>query len=150
VQPSSAGNLEQSFAGLAKCFVPGKVALAELETALFNQARLPRRLRRRVPLVRLPIARARHRTRPLRRPICDHSSIPTPFACHPYDVCTAMLLEEAGGVSPILTGDLSTCPSTRRPRWRGSGKPPKRNVAAAIGPILSELVDDLPDLTRPT
>ena len=28
------------------------------------------------------------------RPLVD----PDAFACHPYDVCTAMLLEEAGGV----------------------------------------------------
>ena len=28
------------------------------------------------------------------RPLVD----PDAFACHPYDICTAMLLEEAGGV----------------------------------------------------
>jgi hypothetical protein len=31
--------------------------------------------------------------------------------------------------------------------WVGYANP---TLAAAIGPILSELVDDLPDLTRPT
>src|SRR6478736_3347152 len=37
VQPSIAVDLEHGFAGLAKFFVPGKIALAELETALFTR-----------------------------------------------------------------------------------------------------------------
>ena len=36
-RPSSATDLEHGFAGLAKFFVPGKAALAELEAELFRR-----------------------------------------------------------------------------------------------------------------
>ncbi|HLM17072.1 MAG TPA: inositol monophosphatase family protein, partial [Acidimicrobiia bacterium] len=97
VQPSTAVDLEHSFAGLAKFFVPGKVALAQLETELF--ARLGSRdvfddeyISSGGQLHELIAGRDRFVAD--LRPLVD----PGAFACHPYDVCTAMLLEEAGGV----------------------------------------------------
>ncbi len=39
VRPSAATDLEHSFSGLAKFFLPGKAALAALEAELFEQAR---------------------------------------------------------------------------------------------------------------
>ena len=62
-------------------------------------ARLPPRLRRRVPLDRWPAPRAHHRPGSVRRrPAPAGRSTTDGLACHPYDVCTAMLLAEAGGV----------------------------------------------------
>ena len=67
VRPSSATDLEHGFAGLAKFFVPGKTALAELETEAVRAPRQPSRVRRRVHLVGRAAARADRRPRPLRR-----------------------------------------------------------------------------------
>ena len=51
VRPSSAGDLEHSFSGLAKFFVPGKTELGPAGSEAVRAARQPSRLRRRVPLV---------------------------------------------------------------------------------------------------
>ncbi|HEY3672511.1 MAG TPA: inositol monophosphatase family protein [Acidimicrobiia bacterium] len=148
VQPSSAGDLEHGFAGLAKFFVPGKVALAELETALF--ARLGCRVVFDDEYLSSggqlhELATGRDRFVADLRPLVD----PDGFACHPYDVCTAMLLEAAGGVVTDPHGRPLDVPldTTTAVAWVGYANP---TLAAAIGPILSELVDDLPDLTQPT
>src|SRR4029078_10350122 len=97
VQPSSATDLEHGFAVVSKFFVPGKVALAQLETELFT--RLGSRdvfedeyISSGGQLHELLAGRDRFVAD--LRPLVD----PEAFACHPYDVCTAMLLEEAGGV----------------------------------------------------
>jgi hypothetical protein len=72
------------------------------------------------------------------RPLVD----PTAFACHPYDVCTAMLLEEAGGVVTDPRGGPLDVPldTTTPVAWAGYANP---TLAARLGPILAELVDNL-------
>jgi hypothetical protein len=67
---------------------------------------------------------------------------PDAFACHPYDVCTAMLLEEAGGVVTDPHGDPLDVPldTTSPVAWAGYAN---TALAARIGPILAELVDAL-------
>jgi fructose-1,6-bisphosphatase/inositol monophosphatase family enzyme len=141
VHPSTATDLEHGFAGLAKFFVPGKVALAELETALFT------RLGARDVFddeyissggqVHELIA-GRDRFVADLRPLVD----PEAFACHPYDICTAMLLEEAGGVVTDPRGDPLDVPldTTTSVAWAGYAN---RALADRIGPVLAELVDDL-------
>ena len=51
------------------------------------------------------------------RPLVD----PAAFACHPYDLCTTMLLEEAGGVVTDPWGDPLDCPldTTTSVAWVG-------------------------------
>jgi fructose-1,6-bisphosphatase/inositol monophosphatase family enzyme len=141
VQPSSASDLEHGFAVVAKFFVPGKVALAQLETELFT--RLGSRdvfddeyISSGGQLHELLAGRDRFVAD--LRPLVD----PDAFACHPYDICTAMLLEEAGGVVTDPHGDPLDVPldTTTPVAWAGYAN---TVLADRIGPILAELVDDL-------
>jgi Inositol monophosphatase family len=141
VRPSTATDLEHGFAGLAKFFPAGKVALARLETALF--ARLGSHhvfddeyISSGGQLHELIAGHDRFVAD--LRPLAD----PDAFACHPYDVCTAMLLEEAGGVvTDPLGAPLDVPLDTLSPvAWAGYAN---HALADRIGPILAELVDDL-------
>jgi hypothetical protein len=141
VQPSTAVDLEHGFAGLAKFFVPGKVALAELETELF--ARLGSRhvfddeyISSGGQLHELIVGHDRFVAD--LRPLVEAEAL----ACHPYDVCTAMVLEEAGGVVTDPHGGPLDAPldTTSPVAWVGYANPV---LAARIGPVLAELVDDL-------
>jgi len=140
-RPSSATDLEHGFAGLAKFFVPGKPALAELESKLF--ARLGSRhvfddeyISSGGQLHELIVGHDRFVAD--LRPLVD----PDALACHPYDVCTALLLEEVGGVVTDPRGDALDAPldTTSPVAWVGYANPA---LAASIGPILAELVDGL-------
>jgi fructose-1,6-bisphosphatase/inositol monophosphatase family enzyme len=143
VRPSSSTDLEHGFAGLAKFFPPGKVALAELETELF------RRIGAKTVFDDEYISSGgqlhelltgRDRFVADLRPLAD----PGAFACHPYDVCTAMLLEEAGGVVTDPWGRPLDSPldTTSSVAWAGYAN---EALAARIGPVLAELVDGLLD-----
>ena len=120
-RPSSATDLEHGFAGLAKFFVPGKVALAELETKLF--ARLGSRhvfddeyISSGGQLHELIVGHDRFVAD--LRPLVDAEAL----ACHPYDVCTAMLLEEAGGV-------------VTDPRGGAARRAARHHVAGGVGGV---------------
>jgi len=141
VRPSAATDLEHGWSGIAKFFVPGKVALAELEAELF--ARLGARdvfddeyVSSGGQLHELITGRDRFVAdlRPL--------VVPDALACHPYDLCTVMLLEEAGGVVTDPAGAPLDAPldTTSPVAWVGYANPA---LAARIGPVLAELVDDL-------
>jgi fructose-1,6-bisphosphatase/inositol monophosphatase family enzyme len=141
LQPSTATDLEHGFAAVAKFFVPGKVELATLETELF--ARFGSRevfddqyISTGGQLHELIAGRDRFVAD--LRPLVD----PAAFACHPYDVCTAMLLEQAGGVVTDPRGRPLDVPldTTTPVAWVGYANP---TLAARLGPILAELVDDL-------
>ena len=73
------------------------------------------------------------------RPLVD----PDAFACHPYDVCTAMLLEEAGGVVTDPRGAPLDVPLDTTIAGRVGRATRTRRSRRRIGPILAELVDDL-------
>ena len=121
VRPSSATDLEHGFSGLAKFFLPGKPALASLEAELFR--RLGDRhvfddqyLATGGQLHELITGRDRF-VADLRPLVSDDG-----LACHPYDVCTSMLLTEAGGVVTDPWGRAAGGPARQRvSRWRGSG-----------------------------
>jgi fructose-1,6-bisphosphatase/inositol monophosphatase family enzyme len=141
VRPSAATDLEHGFAGLAKFFPPGKVALARIERALFE--RLGSRtvfddeyLASGGQLHELITGRDRF--------VADLRPFVAPgaLACHPYDICTAMLLEEAGGVVTDPLGDPLDLPldTTTPVAWAGYANP---TLAARIGPVLAELVREL-------
>jgi fructose-1,6-bisphosphatase/inositol monophosphatase family enzyme len=141
VRPSSASDLEHGFAGLAKFFVPGKTELVQLEAKLF--ARLGSRhvfddeyISSGGQLHELIVGHDRFVAD--LRPLVD----PSAPACHPYDVCTAMLLEEAGGVVTDPHGEPLDAPldTTSPVAWAGYAN---AALAARIGPVLAELVDDL-------
>jgi fructose-1,6-bisphosphatase/inositol monophosphatase family enzyme len=141
VRPSIATDLEHGFGGLAKFFPPGKPALAQLEGELF--ARLGSRhvfddeyISSGGQLHELISGHDRFVAD--LRPLVDTDAL----ACHPYDVCTAMLLEEAGGVVTDPHGAPLDAPldTTSPVAWVGYANPV---LAARIGPVLAELVDEL-------
>jgi fructose-1,6-bisphosphatase/inositol monophosphatase family enzyme len=141
VRPSAATDLEHSFSGLAKFFLPGKAALAALEAELF--VRLDARqvfddeyLSTGGQLHEL--ITGRDRLVADLRPLVASDGL----ACHPYDVCTAMLLEEVGGVVTDPWGDPLAVPldNVTPVAWVGYAN---EALAARIGPVLAELVDGL-------
>jgi hypothetical protein len=138
-RPSLAHDLEHGFGGVAKFFPPGKPQLASLEAELFG--RLGCRhvfddeyISTGGQLHELISGRDRF--------VADLRPLVAPgaLACHPYDVCTSMLLEEAGGVVTDPWGFPLDAPlDTVTPvAWVGYA-----NVTLArwIGPVLEELVD---------
>ena len=140
VRPSSATDLEHGFAGLAKFFPAGKVALAEIEAELF----------RRLGCLHVfddqyicsggqlhELAAGRDRFVADLRPLVDRAA----FACHPYDVCTAMLLTEAGGVVTDPWGDPLDAPldTTSPVAWVGYAN---EALAAWIGPVLAQVLTE--------
>jgi fructose-1,6-bisphosphatase/inositol monophosphatase family enzyme len=141
VQPSAAADLGHSFSGLAKFFLPGKAALASLEAELFE--RLGERhvfddqyLSTGGQLHELITGRDRFVAD--LRPIVQNDGL----ACHPYDVCTALLLEEVGGVVTDPWGKPLAIPldNVTPVAWVGYAN---QTLAARIGPVLAELVDGL-------
>jgi fructose-1,6-bisphosphatase/inositol monophosphatase family enzyme len=140
-RPSSATDLQHSFSGLAKFFLPGKSALAALEAELFRRIGCDfvfddQYISSGGQLHELITGRDRFVAD--LRPLIE----PAAFACHPYDVCTAMLLTEAGGVVTDPWGRPLDAPldTTSPVAWVGYANPA---LAARIGPVLAELVDGL-------
>jgi len=145
LRPSSATDLEHSFSGFAKFFLPGKPALASLEAELFR--RLGCRhvfddeyLSSGGQLHELISGRDRF-VADLRPLVLDDAG---GLACHPYDVCTAMLLVEAGGVVTDPWGRSLDAPldNSSPVAWVGYAN---EALASHIGPVLAELVDGLHD-----
>ncbi len=141
LRPSAATDLEHSFSGVAKFFLPGKPALVSLEAELFR--RLGCRhvfddeyLSSGGQIHELISGRDRFVAD--LRPLVDGIT----FACHPYDVCASLLLEEAGGVvTDPWGGPLDVPLDTVTPvAWVGYANP---SLADWIGPVLAELVDEL-------
>ena len=74
---------------------------------------------------------------------------PAALACHPYDCCTAFLLEEAGGVVVDPWGDPLDAPldTTSPVAWIGYAN---RDLAATIQPVVTRLVGEcFPSAVRP-
>jgi fructose-1,6-bisphosphatase/inositol monophosphatase family enzyme len=141
VGPSAARDLGHSFSGLAKFFLPGKTALAALEAELFRrlgdtQVFDDQYLSAGGQLHELITGRDRF-IADLRPLVTDDG-----LACHPYDICTSMLLEEVGGVVTDPWGNPLAVPldNVTPVAWVGYAN---EALAARIGPVLAALVDDL-------
>jgi fructose-1,6-bisphosphatase/inositol monophosphatase family enzyme len=141
VRPSAATDLEHSFSGLAKFFLPGKPALAALEAELFRRLGCTHvfddeYLSTGGQLHELITGRDRFVAD--LRPLVQTGGL----ACHPYDVCPALLLEEAGGVVTDPWGGTLAVPldNVSPVAWVGYAN---EALAAWIGPVLAELVDEL-------
>ena len=140
-RPSSASDLDHSFSGLAKFFLPGKPALAALEAELFRRIGCEtvfddEYISSGGQLYELMTGRDRFVAD--LRPLVDTEA----FACHPYDLCTSMLLTEAGGVVTDPWGRKLDAPldTTSPVAWVGYAN---EVLAAKISPILAELVEEL-------
>lgn len=139
VRPSRATDLEHGFGGFAKFFVAGKPELARLEGELF------RKLGASVVFDDEYISSGgqlhelitgRDRFVADLRPLVASDAL----ACHAYDVCTAMLLEEVGGVVTDpwgypLDGPLDT---TSPVAWVGYAN---QTLADRIAPLLAAVLD---------
>ena len=138
VSPSAAVDLEHGFACVAKFFPAGKVALAEVEAELFD--RLGCRIVFDDEYISSggqmhELATGRDRFVADLRPLID----PAAFACHPYDLCTALVLTEAGGVVTDPWGGPLDAPldTTTPVAWVGYAN---RALADRIGPVLAEVM----------
>jgi fructose-1,6-bisphosphatase/inositol monophosphatase family enzyme len=140
LRPSTAVDLEHGFAQLAKFFPPGKATLAAIESDLFSRLGAStvfddEYISSGGQVHELLTGRDRFVAD--LRPLVD----PRAFACHPYDLCTTMLLEEAGGVVTDPWGDPLDCPldTTTPVAWVGYANP---TLAEQIGPVLAEVLRD--------
>jgi fructose-1,6-bisphosphatase/inositol monophosphatase family enzyme len=140
-RPSAATDLEHSFSGFAKFFLPGKPTLATLEAELFRRLGCEtvfddEYISSGGQLHELITGRDRFVAD--LRPLVDDEAC----ACHPYDVCTSMLLTEAGGVVTDPWGRPLDAPldTTAPVAWVGYAN---AALAARISPVLAELVDGL-------
>ena len=144
-RPSSAGNLAHGFASFAKFFPPGKAWLAALEERLWRRLGAGTEIfddqylssggqihellsghDRFVADLR-PLAFARLRVR-------------AGLACHPYDICTALIAQELGCVITAPDGRPLRAPldTTTPVSWVGYANP---TLARRIGPVLRKLLD---------
>ena len=138
IAPSTATDLEHGFAQVVKFFPPGKPELAALEAELW------RRLGATVVFddeylssggQLHELATGRDRFVAELRPLVA----PGALACHPYDVCTAVVREEAGGVVTDPWGAPLDAPldTTSPIAWVGYAN---RTLADWIGPVLAEVL----------
>lgn len=137
-RPSTATDLEQGFAQLAKFFPAGKADLASLEVELLDRLGAhtvfdDQYLASGGQLHELLTGRDRFCAD--LRPLVD----PAAFAAHPYDLCTALLLEEAGGVVTDPWGMPLDAPldTTSSVAWVGYAN---AALAERIGPVLAEVL----------
>lgn len=137
LRPSQATDLEHGFAQMAKFFPPAKPLLAEIEgtvldavgaTVVFDDQYLSTGGQ----LHELMSGHDRF--------VADLRPLVTAeLACHPYDICTSMLLEEVGGVVADPFGDRLDVPldTTTPVAWAGYANV---TLARLVGPALAEAV----------
>ncbi|MCU0270131.1 MAG: hypothetical protein MUF83_16000 [Acidimicrobiales bacterium] len=144
VRPSQATTLEHGWASFARFFPPAKVLVAAFEERLWHE------LYGEVPedlavfddqyvstggqLAELLVGHDRMLgdVRPL---AFAELGLASAVTCHPYDICTALLLEEAGGVVTDPWGDPLDVPldTTTAVAWVGYANP---RLAALLGPAV--------------
>ena len=138
VRPSAATDLEHGFAGFAKFFPAGKPELAALEAEVF----------RRIGAGHVFDDQYLSSGGQLHELITGHDRFvadlrplvaPAALACHPYDLCTSLLLEVAGGVVTDPWGAKLDAPldTTTSVAWVGYAN---RQLADLIGPVLADVV----------
>ena len=139
-RPSTASDLEHGFAGLVKFFPAGKVELAAIESELFVRLGShtvfdDQYISSGGQLYELITGRTRF--------VADLRPLVAPdsLACHPYDICTAMLLERAGGVVTDPWGAPLRIPldTTTPVGWVGYAN---RILAETIAPELAGVLRD--------
>lgn len=148
LRPSSAVDLQHGFCSLVKFFPEGKALTARFEEALL--ARLGETGRGAASpifddqylcsggqLYELMAGRDRV-IADLRPLVFRQLGLASPLACHPYDVCTALLLQEAGGIVERPDGAPLDAPldTTTPVAWVGYAN---ERLAARVRPVLREL-----------
>ena len=149
LRPSQATDFKHGFASIARFFPEGKSLLAKIEEELWDE--LYGLGSTSSPLVfddqyiatggqiyELLIGHDRM-LGDLRPPALKKLGFESSLVCHPYDICTAMLLQEAGGIVEALDGSPLDCPlDTITPvAWMGYANP---TLADQVRPILGRLI----------
>ena len=149
-RPSLATDFKHGFASLARFFPEGKALLAQLEEdlwkALHGQGGSS-------PLVfddqyistggqiyELLVGHDRM-LGDLRPQALHKLRLETALVCHPYDICTALLLQEAGGVVETPDGTALRAPldTTSPVTWMGYANPA---LARQVRPVLKRLMKE--------
>lgn len=159
IRPSTATDLEHGWASFARFFPTGKALLAEFEERLWAELYDHRR-RDDVAIFDdqylatggqfFELLAGHDRLLGDLRPLAARElGTPTAMACHPYDCCTAMLLEEAGCVVTSPWGTPLDVPlDTQTPvAWIGYAN---RQLAAQVQPVVDRLLLEMfPSTPRP-
>jgi len=157
-RPSTATTVEHGWVSFAKFFPPGKALVAEFEERLWRElyGEVPvelavfddQYLSSGGQLAELVVGHDRMvvDVRPL---AFTQLGLQGPVACHPYDICTALVLEEAGGVVTDPWGDPLDVPldTTTPVAWVGYAN---AALAAALGPAVRAAAEaTFPAAVRP-
>lgn len=152
VRPSRADNFEHGFASIARFFPEGKELLGRIEESLWKEIGLHGKNGGQLvfddqyittggQIYELLIGHDRMLgdLRPLVYAKLGLGS--ATLCCHPYDICTAMLLQEAGGIIEGPDGKpLKELLDTTTPvAWMGYANP---TLAKTVRPILKRLLKE--------
>ena len=139
-RPSRAKDLAHGFASFAKFFPPGKVWLAEREAKLWRTLDAgteifdDQYLSSGGQIGELLLGRDRF-IADLRPLAFARTGVGSALACHPYDICTALIAQEAGCIVTAPDGQPLRAPldTTTPVAWVGYANP---TLARWIGPKL--------------
>ncbi|AKC83197.1 inositol monophosphatase [Verrucomicrobia bacterium IMCC26134] len=148
-RPSAAGDCDHGFAAVVKFFPEGKARAAALEEALWRELGLfgksggarvfdDQYLSTGGQLYELLVGHDRF-VADLRPTLLAREGLASALCCHPYDICTALLLEAAGGVVERPEGGALRAPldTTSPVGWVGYAN---RTLAARIRPALRRVL----------
>lgn len=154
VRPSQAKDFRHGFASVVKFFPDGKALTAQLEESLWQQLGLAGGAQVGSPVVfddqyissggqlyELLVGHDRM-VADLRPLVFAHLGIASSLTCHPYDICTELILREAGGVVEDPRGGRLRVPldTTTPVAWFGCAN---SVLASQVRPILINLLNRL-------
>jgi hypothetical protein len=154
LQPSTATDLRDGFATFSRFFPGGRDVLSALDDAL-SERLLGRRMRGEAPVFEdqyactggqlYGLAMGQDRfiadLRPLVEPIVLGRGQALGHCCHPYDLCTKLIAEEAGVIVTDATGGPVAAPldTESNVAWIGYANPTlKQHIESALRELLQE------------
>jgi fructose-1,6-bisphosphatase/inositol monophosphatase family enzyme len=150
-RPSRATDFRHGFASLARFFPEGKALLAQVEEGLWdalyglgsNSSPLvfdDQYITTGGQIYELLVGHDRM-LGDLRPRAFQKLGLESPLVCHPYDICTALLLQEAGGVVETPEGTALRAPldTTSPVAWMGYANP---GLARLVRPVLKRLMKE--------
>jgi len=151
LRPSRAADFKHGFASLARFFPEGKALLARLEEDLWdalygsggNSSPLvfdDQYISTGGQIYELLVGHDRM-LGDLRPQAFRKLGLASSLVCHPYDICTALLLQEAGGVVETPEGTPLRAPldTTSPVAWMGYANP---GLARQVRPVLKRLMKE--------
>jgi fructose-1,6-bisphosphatase/inositol monophosphatase family enzyme len=150
VRPSQARDFKHGFASLARFFPEGKALTAEIEEALWRELQGGATSSPLVfddqyistggQLYELLVGHDRM-LGDIRPRVFAKLGIASSLTCHPYDICTELILREAGGIVEGLDGRALRDPldTTSAVTWMGYAN---ATLARQVRPVLRRLVKE--------